>query len=312
MKHDLHSYPSNPVVTKTPKRAPVRGDGKSFATLGDNVSAEADTDDGPYTDDVNYNHRVPACEDHPVQGTTTFGATTVNDVAQSDCETTSLSFVHYTEFYAQGNNINNPNVYDNFCKGIDGTINGYWFVDSHGNRIPNPAGVATMPRRSMVRKALRSLFRRTPPLSGTGQSVSTFTVELAWAKDVMGNGCGQTVESCRAAFAKLAQSSCGHQGGEQNSMTTKAKITLPQCGTYSYKFIGADAKGGGGQGGGQTSARPQPAKPTADMKSPPCQACEGTLGASNCKAPDLKCLQDQCRKDKDCQTCGLDCATVGV
>ncbi len=91
-------------------------------------------------------------------------------------------------------------------------------------------------------------------------------------------------------------------------MTTTAKITLTQCGTYGYKFVGADAGGKGNQ----ASSDAQPTKPTPDMKSQPCQACTTTLGASDCKAPDLKCLQDQCRNDGDCKACGLDCSTVGA
>ena len=197
-------------MSRKPSKAPTDGDGKTFASSADDLSAEADTDDQSHTDDTNQNHQVPACEDHPVQGTATFGASTVNDGAQTDCDTNSLSGVFYNEFYGQGENINNPNVYYNFCKGIDGTINGYWFADSHGNKISDPVGIATTPRRSMVRRILRRLLRRTPPLDATDQSTSAFTVELTWTKDDAGDGCGQTAESCRAAFAKLAESPCGH------------------------------------------------------------------------------------------------------
>ena len=232
--------------------------------------------------------KSPRAKTTRFQSTATFGASTVNDGAQTDCDANSLSGVNYNDLYGQSENINNPNVYDNFCKGIDGTMNGYWFADSHGNKISDPVSVATTPRRSIVRSILRRLLRRTPPLDATDQSTSAFTVGLTWTKGDAGDGCGQTVESCRAAFAKLAGSPCGHQGGRRNSMTTEAKITLSQCGAYSYKFV---VKNGGG-GGDQASAKPQPAKPSPDMKSKPCEACETTLGASDCKAQDLTCLQD--------------------
>ncbi|KAL9634043.1 MAG: hypothetical protein Q9164_004325 [Protoblastenia rupestris] len=49
-----------------------------------------------------------------------------------------------------------------------------------------------------------------------------------------------------------------------------------------------------------------------DMSSPACEECLTNNGSSDCPAPDLTCLQDQCRADKSCQECGMDCSTVGV
>lgn len=246
----FHRYPSNPVVTRKPSKAPTRGDGKAFS-VSDNLDAEANTDDQSHTDDTNKDHQVPACEDHPVQGTATFGASTVNNDAKTYCNTNSLSGIHYNEFYSQGENIDNPNTYDNFCKGIDGTINGYWYADSHGKKVPDIVPAS-------------QIHGRTPSVNAMDMSKSAFTVELIWTKDDVGDGCGQTTESCRNAFAKLAESPCGHQGGGHDTFTTEGNITLPDCGTYGYKFM----VGGGDGGGNQDASDAQPAKPAPDMNSP--------------------------------------------
>ena len=60
-----------------------------------------------------------------------------------------------------------------------------------------------------------------------------------------------------------------------------------------------------------SSTAPPPATSSVNLNSPACQTCESNLGASNCAAPDLTCLHNQCKADASCVTCGLDCDTVG-
>lgn len=86
-----------------------------------------------------------------------------------------------------------PNIYDNFCQNIDGTVN--------FKSVFDPDRVAA------------SSSARPPP---DPDSYDTFNFELGWEKNDTAQGCGQTVESCRNAFAKLVNSPCGHQGGQQN------------------------------------------------------------------------------------------------
>lgn len=60
-----------------------------------------------------------------------------------------------------------------------------------------------------------------------------------------------------------------------------------------------------------TAAAPPPTTTAPDLSSAVCQACESDLGASNCSATDQQCLIDQCNSDTNCQTCKIDCSTVG-
>ena len=57
---------------------------------------------------------------------------------------------------------------------------------------------------------------------------------------------------------------------------------------------------------------PPPPPPSApDMSSPACVTCTNSLGDSSCAAADNQCLINQCKNDSNCQTCGIDCTTVG-
>lgn len=67
------------------------------------------------------------------------------------------------------------------------------------------------------------------------------------------------MESCVLAFQNLANSPCGHQGGDQNVMTAAGKFDIPNCGTYSYTITGPDV--------------PPPAKPSSTDQSPPKPSC---------------------------------------
>ena len=86
------------------------------------------------------------------------------------------------------------NVYDKFCFALDSTANLKWTVDAHGEQ-----------------KQQSSKTKRTPPPNPN--AYGTYNFELSW--EMMANeGCGQNPESCGDAFAKIADSPCGHQGGK--------------------------------------------------------------------------------------------------
>ena len=212
----------------------------------------------------------------------------MNDDAATECpNTNALSGVMYNVFYGQGKTLN---VYDNFCQDIEGTTNSKWVVDAHGNqREPEPS---------------RSKLKRTPPPNP--DSYDTFNFELGWEKNDANQGCGQTVQSCRNAFAKLANSPCGHQGGQQNILTSAGKMTLPNCGSYSYLITGPDVP----KPAQTESPKPEPTAPLPpDMSSSACVECTTNLGASDCSADDDQCLIDQCKADTQCQDCRIDCDT---
>ena len=277
-----YSYPAEPVVpsSRKPTQAPRGGDGRTFSA-DDDGSIDPD-DSWDLTNDEE--HYVPGCEDHPIHSSSTFGATTVNNDASTECpDTNALSGVLYNVFYGQGKTLN---IYDHFCQDIDGTVNSKRVVDALGNqRDPAPSG---------------QKLKRTPPPDP--KSYDTFNFELSWEKNDATQGCGQTVESCRNAFSRLANSPCGHQGGTQNVLTAAGKITLPNCGSYSYLITGPDV--------------PKPAESdppaTPDLSSDACVECTSTLGASDCSAEDDQCLIDQCKDDTKCQECGIDCNSFGA
>jgi hypothetical protein len=53
---------------------------------------------------------------------------------------------------------------------------------------------------------------------------------------------------------------------------------------------------------------PLPPPPSPSMDSAACKDCTNNLGASDCKASDDTCLVNQCKADKSCQACGIDCS----
>ena len=167
-----YSYPKEPVVphSRKPPEAPTYG--KDDAIVDTNESLDLIATD---------NHYIPGCEDHPIQSSSTFGATTVNDDAMTECaDTNALSGVMYNVFYGLEKT---PNIYDNFCQNIDGNVNFKSVFDAHGNqRDPGPS---------------RRELKRTPPPDP--DSYDTFNFELGWEKNDTAQGCGQTVESCREA-----------------------------------------------------------------------------------------------------------------
>lgn len=74
---------------------------------------------------------------------------------------------------------------------------------------------------------------------------------------------------------------------------------------------------------GSNAPAPAPPPPKTGPPSPPgsvskpnlhgpgCDDCLGNIGSSDCKAKDLQCLIGQCKNDKSCQECKIDCAGVG-
>ena len=246
---------------------------------------------------------VPGCEDHPVQSSSSFGASTVNDSAEPECNKDALSGVPYNVFSTEGPK---SNVYDKFCQDIEGTTNSNWTVDAHGDRrdaaTPAPPPAPAAPSRAKL--------RRTPP--SNPDKYDSFRFELSWAKDDAGQGCGQTVASCRNAFARLAASPCGRQGGQQNTLAAAGRIALKGCGTYAYRVTGPKVPPSAGPAPpsppDQPPSPPPPPPPSSpDMSSPACMGCSSAMGASSCEAADSQCLVGQCKADKSCQDCKVDC-----
>ena len=59
----------------------------------------------------------------------------------------------------------------------------------------------------------------------------------------------------------------------------------------------------------QSTTTPSQATTSPDLSSKVCVDCTNALGASECSAPNDQCLVDQCKNDKNCQTCGIDCSS---
>lgn len=287
-----HSYPTDPVEIRVPTQAPRRGDGKTF-TASDDSSVDTNND----VDDTADEHHIPGCQDHPIQDSASFGDSTVNNDALPSCpDKGALSGINYNVFYGGDQTENGDywtNVFDSFCMAIDGTVDMKWTVDAHGKQ--------KTPTKMMMKK-------RTPPPNPN--SYDTFNFNLAWAKEDNDNdGCGQTALSCYEAFAKIIDSSCGHEGGESNVITAKGSLPLPGCGTYSYEITGPDVPKPQGPAP-TTPTTVQPPTPV-DTTSPAYNSCISDMGASNCGPTDGQCLVNQCKADTHCQECKIDCSTYG-
>lgn len=56
------------------------------------------------------------------------------------------------------------------------------------------------------------------------------------------------------------------------------------------------------------AAAPQPSpSPSPDWNSEACKSCGSDLGASDCAAANTVCLVSECKGNKNCQICGVDC-----
>jgi hypothetical protein len=200
----LFSYPTNPVEHRIPSRAPRRSDGQTFATSSDieegnnaDVDGSSDTSDPtanvtssyPTVNATSADDWTPGCPDHPILQSDTFGVSSVDSNANATCDSIALSGVPYNVFNGQAGN-----VYDRFCFSLDSTANLQWTVDAHGEQ-----------------KEQLSKTKRTPPPNPN--AYGTYNFELSWEMTA-NEGCGQNPESCGDAFAKIADSPCGHQGGK--------------------------------------------------------------------------------------------------
>ena len=157
-------------------------------------------------------HYIPGCGDLQLPTT---AAVPVN-TGQSLCDDKdSLSTVPYNAFSGQ-----DTGVYGQFCfQFLTWEQNG-WTVDSRGN----PISVAGQK------------MKRTPPPNPS--TYDSYKFHLEWTPHTNASMCTQTVDDCLQAFRFLSESPCGHQGGEQNVMTSAANFTIPGCGAYSYSITG--------------------------------------------------------------------------
>lgn len=130
------------------------------------------------------------------------------------CDTNALSGIPYNVFDGSAGNI-----YGNFCDAVgkDRKTKLTWHVDSRGDRKNS-------------KRYLR--YKRTLP--SNPDAYRTFDFELEWAPTS-----GDCSIKCNDAYAAMALSPCGHQGGQQTGRTASASLDVG-CGTYSYKITGAD------------------------------------------------------------------------
>lgn len=73
--------------------------------------------------------------------------------------------------------------------------------------------------------------KRTPPPNPDAWKQQ---IKLKWAPNKNNHQCGTT---CKDVFKNIAQSGCGHKGGQQNEMSVRASEDI-NCGTYSYEITG--------------------------------------------------------------------------
>ena len=117
----------------------------------------------------------------------------------------------------------------------------------------------------------------------------TFNFELDWVTNDANQGCGQTVESYRNAFAIVANSSCGHQGSEQNTLPPlyRPEPAPPTTSSTIAPLLAST-----------TTVVPPPATtttapPLVNTSSAAYQECISDMGASNCSDKDDACLVAQ-------------------
>jgi hypothetical protein len=137
-------------------------------------------------------HWTPGCPDHPYIASDLFGVSSLSPSHPQCDDKNALSGVPYNVFHGQPGN-----VYDKFCFNLDTTANLKWTVDAHGEQYHEQG---------------KGISKRTPPPDPN--AYSKFNFELNWETNQANRGCGQNIESCRDAFAKIADSPCGHQGGK--------------------------------------------------------------------------------------------------
>ncbi|KAI9674471.1 MAG: hypothetical protein M1817_001809 [Caeruleum heppii] len=109
-------------------------------------------------------------------------------------------------------------VYGKFCDAVGGDQKKElkWTVDASGNE----------------KSPSRRRRKRTPPPDP--DAYGSYSFELDWAPKESSAGCNR---DCKDAYGVIANSPCGHQGGQQNGMTASGSVDVG-CGTYSYKITG--------------------------------------------------------------------------
>lgn len=158
------------------------------------------------------------------------------------------------------------NVHSHFCAEVDRepASSRSWIVDTRGNPIPllkkikvddDDAAFSSSPESSSSPISSRSLTttKRTPPT--TPDTYKDYRVSLQWKPSTSAPASSCSM-SCASAYRALADSPCGHTGGEQNVMALSGSFVMgAACGTYSYSILvpgsgSSDSPNNSGGGGG--------------------------------------------------------------
>ncbi|PIA96168.1 hypothetical protein CB0940_10524 [Cercospora beticola] len=211
-EQEFGSYPTQPVVTAAPLRAPKPSRGKKLQDVSDATDVTASvTGDQPEKPKF----PIPSCPGVIRPETTSI------DIARTGNATCSnkdvISGIPFNVFSST-----DTNVYGQFCFRANLKSPVSWTVDAHGSQ----------------KLTQHALEKRTPPPNP--RAYEPYSFDLEWHPESNVDGCRQTIASCLHAFAALADSPCGHQGGQQNVMTSKGEFLIPQCGKYSYTIRGKD------------------------------------------------------------------------
>ncbi len=113
-------------------------------------------------------------------------------------------------------NVFSPGVFSNFCDSVksDAKTQLAQIVDASGNVIPPKA------------KDKAVVNKRTPPPNPS--AYTGYSIALAWS-----GGDGSCAADCSASYSNIANSPCGHQGGQQNMMALSGELDTG-CGKYAY------------------------------------------------------------------------------
>lgn len=125
------------------------------------------------------------------------------------------------------------NVHGQFCSEVERqpASSRSWIVDTKGNQIPLLKKVkAAKPASSVDLDSSSSINKRTPPT--TPDTYRDYRVSLQW-KPSSSSSCPMR---CADAYRAIADSPCGHTGGEQNVMALSGSLDVA-CGTYAYSIL---------------------------------------------------------------------------
>ncbi|KAK3485229.1 uncharacterized protein B0T23DRAFT_43756 [Neurospora hispaniola] len=128
------------------------------------------------------------------------------------------------------------NVVSHFCSEVDRqpASSRSWIVDTKGNKIPVL---------KQVKPSYSISNKRSPPT--TPDTYKDYRVSLQW-RPSPSSAQSDCPMSCAEAYRAIADSPCGHTGGEQNVMALSGSLDVT-CGTYSYHIIppGSSSDSGG-------------------------------------------------------------------